>query len=488
MGTRKNGWGHVWALFGPLMIALIVGNLQGIADIFWLGRLVGVEGVAVATVVFPVVVLGAQLAVGVSNATAILCSRAVGAKNDVRLAKVVATGSAVSMAVAVAVTLGVFATAPVLAASLNTPPELMDATVVFLRIQCFSFVPLFLYYQLSAAFRAQGDTMFQMWGLVAAVVLNMGLVPVFIVGLGPIPAMGTLGAAAANVMAYLLVLIGALVVLHIQGRMAFGQGKDINLETAREMAVVGLSSTLQVISPALSGVLMMGLVNQHGVVVVGGVGVASKVEAIMLVPTLAMNMTVTSLTGNAFGAGKPGLAWQHVRNGGVLCSAITVPLVVTSVLFSHQFTLAFVDDASLVPIVTWYLVIMAPGYLLNVLLALSMGMLNGDRRVLSGAAVFFIGYLAFCMPVAIFLSGTSLQEKGVWVAMSVSYLLMAVLATVLTLPPVRQRVIARRPREWESQDAVVKGVGIKPDLLDGPSTDEMSGARKPVEFSRGESA
>ena len=117
-----------------------------------------------------------------------------------------------------------------------------------------------------------------------------------------------------------------------------------------------------------------------------------------------------------------------------------------------------------------------------------MGMLNGDRRVLSGAAVFFIGYLAFCMPVAIFLSGTSLQEKGVWVAMSVSYLLMAVLATVLTLPPVRQRVIARRPREWESQDAVVKGVGIKPDLLDGPSTDEMSGARKPVEFSRGESA
>lgn len=474
MSARAGGWGRVWALFGPLMIALIVGNLQGIADIFWLGRFVGVDGVAVATVVFPVVVLGAQVAVGVSNATAILCSRAVGANDDVHMAKVVATGSAVSLLVAVVLTLGVFASAPALAASLNTPPELMDATVSFLRIRCFSFVPLFLYYQLSAVFRAQGDAMFQLWGLVAAVVLNVGLVPVFIVGLGPVPSLGTLGAAAANVVAYLLVLLGALLVLRRQGRMAFGRRRDLNLGTIREMTVVGLASTLQVISPALSGVLLMGLVNKHGVGVVGAFGVASKVEAIMLVPALAMNMTVTALTGNAFGAGQPRIAWQHLRRGAVLCGAITVPLVIGSVAFSRQLTLTFVDDVSLVPIVAGYLTIMAPGYLLNVVLALFMGMLNGDRRVLSGAVVFFLGYLAFCMPAAVFLASTTLQERGIWLAMSASYLFMAVLATLLSLPPVRRRLTAHRPPERESTGLTIEG-------RDWPATDDGSWSGEPDE-------
>lgn len=478
MKTREDSWGRMWSLFGPLMIALIVGNLQGIADIFWLGRLVGVDAVAVATVVFPVVVLGAQFAVGVSNASAILCSRAVGAKNDLLLAKVVATGSAVSTAVAVTLTLGVLVSAPALATSLSTPPELLDDTVAFLRVQCFSFVPLFLYYQLSAVFRAQGDAMFQLWGLVAAVVLNVGLVPVFVVGLGPIPAMGTLGAAVANVSAYMLVLIGALVVLRIQGRVPFGRPRDVNLDTVRDMTVVGLSSTLQVLSPALSGVLVMGLVTQYGVGVVGGFGVATKVEAIMLVPALAINMTITALTGNAFGAGKPQLAWQHVRRGAVLCGTITVALVVASVMFSRQLTLTFVDDVGLVQTVTWYLAIMAPGYLLNVLLALSMGMLNGDRRVLSGAAVFFIGYLVFCLPVAIVMSGTSLRERGIWVAMSASFLLMATLATILILPSVRERAIARRPPEPQPPD-----VAAASDLLDGSSPQEVAGARPPVEVS-----
>ncbi len=127
---------------------------------------------------------------------------------------------------------------------------------------------------------------------------------------------------------------------------------------------------------------------------------------------------MTALTGNAFGAEKPSLAWQHVR------------------------------------------------------------------RVLGGAAVFFIGYLAFRMPIAVFLSGTSLQERGIWVAPSVSYLLMAALATVLILSAAHRRAIARRAPTWEPLDAAATAAGIGPGVLDGPTTDEADGARNPGEVSR----
>lgn len=90
---------------------------------------------------------------------------------------------------------------------------------------------------------------------------------------------------------------------------------------------------------------------------------------------------------------------------------------------------------------------------------LRVGMLNGNRCVLSGAVIFFIGYLAFCMQVAVFLSGISLQERGSWVAMSVSCFLMAALATVLILPSVRLRAIARRLTEWERLDTVAVAAG-----------------------------
>lgn len=454
MNSRATSWGPVWGLFGPLMIALIVGNLLGIADVFWLGRLVGTDGVAVATVVFPVIVLGAQLAVGVSNATAILCSRAVGANDDARFSKVVATSGALILTVAGALTVGVFLAAPALATSLNTPPELLSDTISYLRIESFCFVPLFLYYQLSAVFRARGDAMFQLWGLLAAVAIDVCLVPLFIKGVGPLPTLGTLGTAAANVTAYMLVLIGAVIVLHIKKLPAFGRRKDINSGTIREMSGVALSSTLQVISPAVAGIIMIGLVNQHGVNVIGAFGVAGKIEAILLVPAFAMSMTITALAGNAFGARKPALAWQHLRRGAVLCGAITIPLVLASVVFSRQLTLMMVDDVALVPIVATYLQIMAPAYILNVQLALAVGMLNGDRRMLSGAAVNAIGYLVVSVPVAILLSGTTLQERGIWVAMSVGYALMAALASVLILPSVRQRAIARRRPEAASLDSI----------------------------------
>src|SRR5690606_28740321 len=82
---------------------------------------------------------------------------------------------------------------------MRTPPEILDLAAEYLGIFLVGLVPMFLYNVLSSILRGLGDSQTPLRFLVYATLLNILLDPPFIIGWGPIPALGVGGAAWATV-------------------------------------------------------------------------------------------------------------------------------------------------------------------------------------------------------------------------------------------------------------------------------------------------
>ena len=68
---------------------------------------------------------------------------------------------------------------------------------------------ILLVIMLMMGLRGSGDALTPLWFMILAVVLDSGLNPVFILGLGPAPRLGIAGSATATVIANYIALAGA---------------------------------------------------------------------------------------------------------------------------------------------------------------------------------------------------------------------------------------------------------------------------------------
>jgi len=93
---------------------------------------------------------------------------------------------------------GWFLSAPVLRL-LGASPDVIGPGTDYLRVICLGSVTMFLTMALSAGARGFGDAITPMWALGIGAVINVGLDPLLIFGIGPFPRMGAAGAALATV-------------------------------------------------------------------------------------------------------------------------------------------------------------------------------------------------------------------------------------------------------------------------------------------------
>ena len=163
----------------------------------------GETGYAALTISTSVVLILSAIAMGSSNGAAILIAQTAGAKRE--------AGGLISVSLALAGAFSVGVTAvlelalrPLLSA-MNTPPELFSMAYDYLSVYLLGYAAIFLYMHFTAAFRAFGDPVFQMKGMLLSTVFNAVADPLMIRGFG------LQGAAWATVLSEALCLAFAVV-------------------------------------------------------------------------------------------------------------------------------------------------------------------------------------------------------------------------------------------------------------------------------------
>jgi putative MATE family efflux protein len=245
----------------PTMLQNMIGGLQGLVDHAMVGHYVGYTGNAAIGVSWQIFLVVIVFIASVFSGMGVLIARFTG-RNDREMVNRTVQQSfivAVGLAVGVMAPLG-YVLAPVLLDLINAAPEVQAEALPYLRTMFLFSVGNLLFFMASGAFRSAGDARTPLYLGVAFTLLNIVLNVVFIRGLGPIPAFGTLGAAMGTVIAAGLV---AAYVLYLLFRgtevVAFPRNARWvpDLEIIRELFRFGLPTGLQGVAMNMGGVLLL---------------------------------------------------------------------------------------------------------------------------------------------------------------------------------------------------------------------------------------
>jgi putative MATE family efflux protein len=254
----------VWRLAWPTMLTNMLGGLQGVIDHAMVGHYVGFNanaGIGVATQIWIVVIV---FMMSVFTGMSVLVSRFVGAGEEekadraVYQAFLVATG----MSFFIMAPIGYFA-APALLNFVNATPAVQAEALPYMRIMFVFGAGMMIFFMLGGALRSAGDARTPMVLGIAMTILNIGFNILLIRGLGPIPAMGTAGAAWGTVLACTIVGVYSLWKLWtgrwvIRFPRKHGFGPDWAI--IRSLFRFGLPTGIQGIAMNIGGVLLLSFI------------------------------------------------------------------------------------------------------------------------------------------------------------------------------------------------------------------------------------
>ena len=195
--TQGNLRRAVFLLSVPMVLEMMMESVFAIVDIFFVSKL-GADAIATVGLTESVITIIYSVAVGLSVATGAIVSRRIGEGKEKKAAQsgyqAIVAGIAISLLIAIP---GVLFAKDILR-MMNASETIVNEYSGFMSIMFGSNVVIILLFINNAIFRSAGNPALSMKVLFLANFINIILDPIFIFGLGPIPAFGVMGAAIAT--------------------------------------------------------------------------------------------------------------------------------------------------------------------------------------------------------------------------------------------------------------------------------------------------
>ena len=251
----------VWLLAWPTAVQNLIGGLQGVVDHALVGHFVGYAGNAAIGVAIQIFIVVIAFVMSVFTGMGVLVARFAGANDPDKVNRTVYQAFLAALVLwgVVLAPLGWFL-APSLLHVVNAAPAVRAQALPFLRITFVGSIGMLLFFMVSGALRAAGDARTPLRLGVLLTALNIVCNVAFITGAGPLPRLGTAGAAVGSTVAG-LALSGVAVYLLLSGRLPvrWHRGMDWRPDWSviRTLFRFGLPTGIQGIAMNVAGVLLL---------------------------------------------------------------------------------------------------------------------------------------------------------------------------------------------------------------------------------------
>tara|TARA_B100000676_G_scaffold167684_1_gene164737 strand:+ start:95 stop:1453 length:1359 start_codon:yes stop_codon:yes gene_type:complete len=287
----------------PASTGTLFQTLYNIVDTFFAGK-ISANALAAIAKSFPLYFIIIATGVGIVSASNALISNSLGAKDDRTASLYVAQSLLYSVIVSILVTMIGLSFSDDLLRFMGSDQETIKLATDYLDVIFFATFIFLIQISLNGALNAQGDTKSYRNVLIVSFFLNIGLNPLFIFGLGPIPAFGIAGLAIATVIAQLLGLF------YLAYKVYCCELKQyLSLKCFLPKFDLIKNLTNQSV-PMMMNMFMIGLgiynilffVSKFGYLAAAGYGSALRIEQILLLPVIGLNTAVLTIAGQNFGA------------------------------------------------------------------------------------------------------------------------------------------------------------------------------------------
>lgn len=364
----------------PLLGASLIQQLYNTVDLFFVGQLLGKDATAAvgASSLLTNCMIG--FFTGLAIGTGVVVSQAEGEKNGEKIQKVVHTAMSVSLVGGVILTALGFLLSRHLLLWMNTPEEILEQGLLYIRIYLLSMLPLFIYNMNSGIIRARGDSrtpmLFQLCGALINIALDWISMRYWRMGMD--------GAAWATVVSQTAAAAATVVYLMRQrGEYRF-QWRRIRIHGGILSAVlkIGVPAGLQNLVITISNIFVQAAINDLGVSVIAGFTVYFKVELILYLPIVAFGQAATTFVGQNLGAGKTGRIQKGVNRCLLMGIAYAAVMAALMLFFGSPAFGLFTREAAVVGTGLRIIRVTFPFYWLYVILEVHADALRGAGRSL----------------------------------------------------------------------------------------------------------
>jgi putative MATE family efflux protein len=428
----------VWKLAWPTMLQNLVAGLQGIVDHALVGHLIGYAANAAIGVSWQIFLVVIVFMASLFTGQAILVARYAGAGDPDRVNRVVQQAFLTAMAMyLVLAPVGYFA-APHLLSLVNAAPEVRAQALPFLRLSFLFSIGMLMFFMLSSALRAAGDARTPLRLGVTMTVLNIVLNVILIRGLGPIPALGTMGSALGTGIASLTVSSYAFWHL-FKGDCVIRLSRQMDWHPSwaiiRSLFGFGLPTGVQGIAMNVAGVLLLRFIGslEHSAAAQAAYAIGyTELFSMITWTSVGLMGASATIAGQNLGAGHPERAMQGVHAASRI--GLTVAAIVGLMFVMIPETLLGVfgaTEANVLPIGEQLLRYLAVSGFFITLALIYTGGLQGTGDTRSPLYITLASQIG--VPIGLCLAVQSmrpLQPGDIWLAILLGHVTRCVLTVV----------------------------------------------------------
>lgn len=306
----------------PLICSGILQLLFHTVDLIVLGRFASYQALAAVGVTGSITHLLTIVCLGVSIGANVLVARYLGARERSNVSRSVHTAIAFSLfAGAFLVVFGFFVARPVLTL-MNTPEEIIDMSVTYMRIYFAGMPGIMLYNFGGAVLRAQGDTRRPFYFLVTAGIVNVLLNLFFVI----VCKWSVGGVATATIISQCLaaaLVLRVLVNSRNACRIKLSQ-LSIHWSYLKTMLWIGVPAGVQSACFSLANLWVQACMNEFGPEVLAGNTAATSWEAIGFLLSTALGQALVSFVSQNYGGKQYKRIRKSIKYCAVLCFFSTV--------------------------------------------------------------------------------------------------------------------------------------------------------------------
>ena len=347
----------------PMVLEMSMESLFAVVDVFFVGR-IGPTAVAAVGMTESLMIVIYTLAFGLSIGATATVARRTGEQDPDGAARAAVQVLILGAGLSLVLGAGGALFAPQLLALMGASPEVIAEGTGYARVMLGGGASVFLLFVINATFRGAGDPAVAMRVLMVANSLNMVLDPLFIFGLGPVPALGVTGAAVATTIGRTVgFLIALRMLLRGSGHLRVAR-PHVRLEPATMLGILRLSTagTFQTAIATMSWLGLIRVVASFGATAMAGYTFAIRLAIFAFMPAFGLGGAAATLVGQSLGAKKPDRAEQAVRVATKVDVAFMGTIGLVYWLFAEPIIGLFTQDAPAAALAATGLRIMAYGF------------------------------------------------------------------------------------------------------------------------------
>lgn len=324
----------------PTLASNILQSLNGSINAVWVGRFIGENGLAAAASANIIMFLLLSLMFGIGMAATVAIGQATGARDIDAVRRTFGSAVGFSVVIAIAVAVIGWIAAPRILQWLATPAGAYSLALAYLRIIFISMPFGLIAVMITMCLRGAGDAITPLKFMILTAVLDAGLNPLLILGIGPFPRWGIAGSAAATAIASIVTLVALIIHVYRADLPLRLRGPELRYlrptaDQVRLLVIKGVPMGLQMIIMSAAGIIMVGLVNREGLLTAAAYSASQQLWTYVQMPAIAVGAGVSAMAAQNIGAGK----WERVdaitRNGLLLSLSITATLIGALLLFDQ---------------------------------------------------------------------------------------------------------------------------------------------------------